>query len=140
MKERSEPEIRDTVRRLVFERVDEVPLDDSASLLATTNLDSLGVVGLLVAIEEAFDVSIDFVTVDPVSLLTISGLTRHLSGWTAAGKRRRTATWRILPCLRADIPFRSRRSTGSANPVKFETRVSLSQHRFGKPSGSRRWW
>jgi acyl carrier protein len=79
MKEQSEPGIRDTVRRLVSERVDEVPLDDSASLLATTNLDSLGVVGLLVAIEEEFKVSIDFVTVDPVSLLTISGLTRHLS-------------------------------------------------------------
>jgi len=79
MKPRSEPEIRDAVRRLISDRVDEVPLDDSASLLATTNLDSLGVVGLLVSIEEEFDVSIDFVTVDPVSLLTISGLTRHLS-------------------------------------------------------------
>jgi acyl carrier protein len=79
MKLCSELEIRDAVRRLVSERVDEVPVDDSASLLATTNLDSLGVVGLLVAIEEEFDVSIDFVTVDPVSLLTISGLTRHLS-------------------------------------------------------------
>lgn len=79
MRERSEAEIRDAVRRLVRERVDEMPLDDSASLLVTTNLDSLGVVGLLVAIEEEFGVSIDFVTVDPVSLLTISGLTRHLS-------------------------------------------------------------
>ncbi len=79
MKLRSELEIRDAVRRLVSERVDEVPLDDSASLLAATNLDSLGVVGLLMAIEEEFGVSIDFVTVDPVLLLTISGLTRHLS-------------------------------------------------------------
>jgi acyl carrier protein len=79
MKERSEPEIRDAVRRLVSEWVDEVPLDDSASLLATTNLDSLGIVTLLVAIGEEFDVSIDFVTADPVSLLSISGLTRHLS-------------------------------------------------------------
>jgi len=79
MKVVSQPEIRDTVRRLVSERVDEVPLDDSASLLATTNLDSLGVVGLLVSIEEEFGVSIDFVTVDPVTLLTISGLTEHLS-------------------------------------------------------------
>jgi acyl carrier protein len=79
MKLLSEPEIRDAVRRLVSERVDEVPPDDSASLLATTNLDSLGVVGLLVSIEEEFDVSIDFVTIDPVTLLTISGLTEHLS-------------------------------------------------------------
>lgn len=79
MKVLSQPEIRDTVRRLVAERVDEVPLDDSASLLATTNLDSLGVVGLLVSIEEEFGVSIDFVTVDPVTLLTISGLTEHVS-------------------------------------------------------------
>jgi acyl carrier protein len=79
MKVRSEPEIRDAVLRLVSERVDEVPHDDSASLLATTNLDSLGVVELFVSIEEEFEVSIDFVTVDPVSLLTISGLTRHLS-------------------------------------------------------------
>ena len=79
MKVLSEPEIRDAVRRLVAERVDEVPLDDSASLLATTNLDSLAVVGLLVSIEEEFDVSIDFVTIDPVTLLTISGLTEHLS-------------------------------------------------------------
>ncbi len=79
MNARSEPEIRDAVRRLVSDRVDEVPSDDSASLLAATNLDSLGVVGLLVSIEEEFDVSIDFVTVDPVSLLTISGLTSHLA-------------------------------------------------------------
>jgi acyl carrier protein len=79
MKERSEPEIRDAVRRLVAKQVDEVPLDDSASLLATTNLDSLGAVALLVMIEEEFDVSIDFVTVDPMSLLSISGLTGHLS-------------------------------------------------------------
>jgi len=80
MKERSEAEIRDAVRRLVSKQVDEeVPLEDSASLLATTNLDSLGVVTLLVAIEEEFDVSIDFVTVDPMSLLSISGLTGHLS-------------------------------------------------------------
>lgn len=79
MKVRSEPEIRDAVLRLVAERVDEVPLDDSASLLAATNLDSLGVVELLVSIEEEFKVSIDFVTVDPVSLLTISGLTSHVS-------------------------------------------------------------
>jgi acyl carrier protein len=45
----------------------------------TTNLDSAGVVELLVAIEEEFSVSIDFVTVDPASLLTIKGLTRYLS-------------------------------------------------------------
>jgi acyl carrier protein len=57
----------------------DVPLDESASLLETTNLDSAGVVELLVAIEEEFSVSIDFVTVDPASLLTIEGLTRSLS-------------------------------------------------------------
>ena len=79
MKERSEPEIRNAVLRLVSERVDEVPSDDSASLLANTNLDSLGVVELLVAIEEEFSVSIDFVTVDPAELLSIGGLTGHLS-------------------------------------------------------------
>lgn len=45
----------------------------------TTNLDSAGVVELLVAIEEEFSVSIDFVTVDPASPLTIEGLTRYLS-------------------------------------------------------------
>lgn len=84
MKERSEPEIQDTVRRLVAERVDEMPLDDSASLLATTNLDSLGIITLLVAIEDQFDVSIDVVTVDPESLLSISGLTRHLSALVKA--------------------------------------------------------
>jgi acyl carrier protein len=84
MKERSEPEIQDAVRRLVAERVDEMPLDDSASLLATTNLDSLGVITLLVAIEEQFEVSIDVVTVDPESLLSISGLTRHLSALVKA--------------------------------------------------------
>jgi acyl carrier protein len=83
MKERSEPEIRDAVLRLVSERVDKVPLDDSASLLATTNLDSLGVVELLVAIEDEFEVSIDFVAVDPGSLLSISGLTGHLSALAA---------------------------------------------------------
>jgi acyl carrier protein len=78
MKERSEPEIRAAVRRLISERVNEVSLDDSASLLETTNLDSMGVVELLVAIEEEFSISIDFVLVDPGSLLSISGLTRHV--------------------------------------------------------------
>jgi acyl carrier protein len=79
MKKRSEHEIRGAVRRLLAERVEEAPLDDSASLLERTNLDSLGVVELLVAIEEEFSVNIDFVTIDPESLLSISGLTRHLS-------------------------------------------------------------
>jgi acyl carrier protein len=79
MKERSEPEIRNAIRRLVGERVDDVPLDDSASLLAATNLDSLGIITLLVAIEEQFEVNIDVLTIDPESLLSITGLTRHLS-------------------------------------------------------------
>ena len=79
MKMRAENEIRGAVRRLVRERVDVVSLDDSASLLERTNLDSLGVVELLVAIEEEFSVSIDFVMVDPGSLMSISGLTHHLS-------------------------------------------------------------
>ena len=79
MREHPEHEIRGVVRRLIAERVDEVSLDDSASLLERTNLDSLGVVELLVAIEEEFSVNIDFVTIDPESLLSISGLTRHLS-------------------------------------------------------------
>ena len=79
MKNQSEHEIRGAVRRLIAERIDEVSFDDSASLLERTNLDSLGVVDLLVAIEEEFSVNIDFVTVDPESLLSISGLTRHLS-------------------------------------------------------------
>lgn len=79
MNKRSEHEIRDAVRRLVSERTDGMSLDDSASLLERTNIDSLGVVDLLLAIEEEFSISIDFVTVDPASLLSISGLTRHLS-------------------------------------------------------------
>jgi acyl carrier protein len=79
MKKQSEHEIRSAVRRLLAERVDEVSLDDSASLLEGTNLDSLRVVELLVAIEEEFSINIDFVMVDPESLLSISGLTRHLS-------------------------------------------------------------
>lgn len=79
MKVLSDHEIRNTVRRLVSERVDDVSLDDSASFLEMTNLDSLGVVDLLVAIEEEFSVDIDLVTIDPESLLSISGLARHLS-------------------------------------------------------------
>ena len=79
MKKLSTPEIRDAVHRLVSERVNEVSLDDSASLIETTNLDSEGVVELLVAIEEVFSVSIDFVIVDPQSLMSISGITDHLS-------------------------------------------------------------
>jgi acyl carrier protein len=79
MIKRSDHEIQGAVRRLVSERVDGISLDDSASLLEKTNLDSLGVVELLVAIEEEFSVSIDFVTVDPGSLMSISGLTHHLS-------------------------------------------------------------
>ena len=47
------------------------------------NIDSLGVVDLLLAIEEEFSISIDFVTVDPASLLSISGLTHHLSSLMA---------------------------------------------------------
>ena len=79
MKKQSEHEIRSAVRRLVAERVNGVSLDDSASLLERTNLDSLGVVDLLVAIEEEFSINIDFVMVDPESLLSVRGLTRHLS-------------------------------------------------------------
>jgi acyl carrier protein len=79
MKKRSEHEVRSAVRRLVAERADGVSLDDSASLLESSNLDSLGVVELLVAIEEEFSINIDFVMIDPESLLSISGLTRHLS-------------------------------------------------------------
>jgi acyl carrier protein len=79
MKKQSEHEIQETVRRLVAERVDGVSLDDSASFLERINLDSLRMVELLVAIEEEFSISIDFVMVDPESLLSISGLTRHLS-------------------------------------------------------------
>jgi len=79
MKKLSKPEIRDAVHRLVSQRVDEVSHDDSASLMETTNLDSEGVVELLVEIEEVFSVSIDFVMVHPESLLSISGITHHLS-------------------------------------------------------------
>jgi len=79
MIKQSEHEILGTVRRLVAERVDEASLDDSASFLEQTNLDSLGVVELLAAIEEEFSINIDFVMVDPASLLSISGLTRHVS-------------------------------------------------------------
>jgi len=79
MIKQSEHEILGTVRRLVAERVDEASLDDSASFLEQTNLDSLGVVELLAAIEEEFSINIDFVMIDPASLLSISGLTRHVS-------------------------------------------------------------
>ncbi len=79
MKKLSEHEIRDAVRRLVSERVDGISLDDSASLLDKSNIDSFGVVDLLVAIEEEFSISIDFLAVDPASLLSINGLTYHLS-------------------------------------------------------------
>ena len=81
MKTRSELEIRDAVRRLVAERVDDVPPDESASLLASTSLDSFGAVALLLAVEEEFNVSIDVVTVDPVSLLSISGLAHYVSAF-----------------------------------------------------------
>ena len=83
MNKRSEHEIRVAVRRLVSERADGISLDDSASLLERTKIDSLGVVDLLLAIEEEFSISIDFVTVDPASLLSISGLTDHLSNLMA---------------------------------------------------------
>jgi acyl carrier protein len=79
MKNQSKYEIRDAVRRLVAERVDGASLDDSSSFLERTNLDSQGVVELLVAIEKEFSVSIDFVMVDPMSLLSISELTNQLS-------------------------------------------------------------
>jgi len=79
MEKQSEHEIRGAVRRLVAERVDGASLDDSSSFLERTNLDSQGVVELLVAIEKEFSVSIDFVMVDPMSLLSISELTNQLS-------------------------------------------------------------
>jgi acyl carrier protein len=79
MKVLSEREIRSSVRRLVSDRVDNVSLDDSTSLLEETNLDSLGLVELLVAIEDEFSITIDILIIDPESLLSISGLTHHLS-------------------------------------------------------------
>lgn len=79
MKVLSEHEIRGAVRRLVSVRVDDVSLDDSKSLLEETNLDSMGVVELLVAIEDEFSITIDILMIDPESLLSISGLTHHLS-------------------------------------------------------------
>jgi acyl carrier protein len=79
MKNGSEHVIRDAVRRLVSEQVDGVPLDDSANFLESTNLDSLGIVELLVALEEEFSIDIDIATDDPESLLSINGLTHQLS-------------------------------------------------------------
>jgi acyl carrier protein len=79
MKRRPEHEIRGSIRRLVSERIGDVSLDESASFLERTSLDSLGVVELLVAVENEFSVSIDFMMVDPGSLMSISGLTHHLS-------------------------------------------------------------
>ena len=78
MKNGSEHVIRNAVRRLVSEQVDGVPLDDSASFLESTNLDSLGIVELVVALEEEFSVSIDIAKGDPESLLSINGLTHQL--------------------------------------------------------------
>lgn len=79
MKVLSEHEIRSAVRRLVSERVENASLDDSTSLLGETNLDSLGLVELLVAIEDEFSITIDILMIEPESLLSISGLTYHLS-------------------------------------------------------------
>jgi acyl carrier protein len=79
MKNGSEHVIRDAVRRLVSEQVDGVPLDDSANFLESTNLDSLGIVELIVALEEEFSIDIDLATSDPESLLSINGLTHQLS-------------------------------------------------------------
>ena len=79
MKNGSENVIRDAVRRLVSEQVDGVPLDDSANFLESTNLDSLGIVELLVALEEEFSIDIDIATGDSESLLSINGLTHQLS-------------------------------------------------------------
>jgi acyl carrier protein len=79
MKNGSENVIRDAVRRLVSEQVDGVPLDDSANFLESTNLDSLGIVELIVALEEEFSIDIDIATGDPESLLSINGLTHQLS-------------------------------------------------------------
>jgi acyl carrier protein len=79
MKNGSEHVIRDAVRRLVSEQVDGVPLDDSANFLESTNLDSLGIVELVVALEEEFSIDIDLATGDPESLLSINGLTHQLS-------------------------------------------------------------
>jgi acyl carrier protein len=79
MKNGSEDVIRDAVRRLVSEQVDGVQLDDSANFLESTNLDSLAIVELLVALEEEFSISIDIATGDAESLLSINGLTHQLS-------------------------------------------------------------
>ena len=79
MKNGSEHVIPNAVRRLVSEQVDGVPLDDSANFLESTNLDSLGIVELVVALEEEFNISIDIATGDPESLLSINGLTHQLS-------------------------------------------------------------
>ena len=88
MKERSEPEIRDAVfrplspsglmryRRMIQRAFLQLPI-----LIAWASS------SFLLRFEEEFGVSIDFVTVDPASLLSISGLTGHLLTLAAMSNR-----------------------------------------------------
>ena len=73
----------DTVRRFVFERISaiarrkKVALDgagDDYCLLDSGLLDSLGFVELVAAIEEEFDVEVDFGSMDPEAFTTIGGI------------------------------------------------------------------
>ena len=142
MKMRSENEIRGAVRRLVSERVDEVSPDDSASLLETTNLDSLGVVELLVAIEEEFSVSIDFVTVDPGSLLSISGLTHHLSTLMDESNGRASDIWLVgdeVACRTAQEWAREGSSAVAINIVAASDLARCVADPFAGPRGPKPW-
>lgn len=77
MNPRTESEILLTIRRIVRERLDEA-VDDTVNLLTQAGLSSVEFVELLVMIEEEFNVIIDFVSVDPESLLSVDGLVCHV--------------------------------------------------------------
>lgn len=77
MTPRTESGIRSTIRRIVYERLGE-EVDESADLLEVAGLSSLEFVELLVEIEEEFDTVIDFVSIDPETLLSVNGLVRHI--------------------------------------------------------------
>ena len=74
---RTESEIRSTIRRIVYGHLGE-EVDETADLLEIAGLSSLEFVELLVEIEEEFDVIIEFVSVDPETLLSVNGLVRHI--------------------------------------------------------------
>lgn len=79
----------DTVRRFILERIEqELAADgltphetpDDCDLLAEGVIDSFGIVDLIGALEERFDVRLDFEGIDPDEITVVGPLSAYVAG------------------------------------------------------------